>query len=121
MFVENGIETIVFQYIVMKKIIIVFFLFSSLISNRAFSQDAVVDINTFHSALDPYGRWIDDPQYGTVWISNEPGFRPYYTNGHWVYTDEGWAWVSDYSWGWAPFHYGPLGIYEWRLGLGSRV
>jgi hypothetical protein len=26
--------------------------------------------------------------------------------GHWAYTDYGWTWVSDYEWGWAPFHYG---------------
>lgn len=26
--------------------------------------------------------------------------------GHWVNSDWGWCWVSDYSWGWAPFHYG---------------
>jgi len=23
-----------------------------------------------------------------------------------VLTEFGWTWVSDYSWGWAPFHYG---------------
>src|SRR5258708_31299241 len=35
-----------------------------------------------------------------------PDFKPYTTNGHWVYTDEGWTWASDYPWGWAAFHYG---------------
>ena len=34
------------------------------------------------------------------------GFRPYYSNGHWAYTNYGWTWVSTYNWGWAPFHYG---------------
>ena len=33
-------------------------------------------------------------------------FVPYSTNGHWVYTEHGWQWFSNYSWGWAPFHYG---------------
>ena len=28
-----------------------------------------------------------------------PGFTPYSTNGYWVFTNEGWTWVSDYSWG----------------------
>lgn len=65
-----------------------------------------VDFNTFYTELSPYGRWIDYPQYGRVWICNERGFQPYGTNGHWVYTDMGWTWVSDYPWGWAPFHYG---------------
>lgn len=65
-----------------------------------------VDFNTFYTELTPYGRWMDNPTYGRVWICNEPGFQPYSTAGHWVYTDEGWTWVSDYPWGWAPFHYG---------------
>ncbi len=33
-------------------------------------------------------------------------WRPYFDSGRWVYTDCGWYWLSDYSWGWAPFHYG---------------
>ena len=33
-------------------------------------------------------------------------FRPYYTNGRWEMTKYGNTWVSDYDWGWAPFHYG---------------
>jgi hypothetical protein len=33
-------------------------------------------------------------------------FRPYLTNGYWDYSDQGWIWMSNYSWGWAPFHYG---------------
>jgi len=61
----------------------------------------------FYDELTPYGRWIDYPGYGYVWSPNaDPDFQPYSTNGHWVYSDEGWTWVSTYSWGWAPFHYG---------------
>lgn len=65
-----------------------------------------VDFNTFYDALSPYGDWQTDPEYGQVWVSNEPGFVPYYSNGNWAYSDAGWAWVSNYNWGWAPFHYG---------------
>jgi hypothetical protein len=36
----------------------------------------------------------------------DSGFAPYATNGYWIYTDNGWTWVSNYPWGWAPFHYG---------------
>jgi len=47
---------------------------------------------------------------GRVWHPYDSivgaGFQPYSTHGHWVYTDAGWAWASDYDWGWAPFHYG---------------
>ena len=32
-------------------------------------------------------------------------WRPY-TNGHWIYTDAGWTWISDEPFGWATYHYG---------------
>ena len=61
----------------------------------------------FYDDLAPHGQWLNDPQYGYVWaphVGND--FRPYYTNGRWVMTEYGNTWVSGYSWGWAPFHYG---------------
>lgn len=60
----------------------------------------------FYNDLSPYGDWTNYGDYGYVWIPNQPNFRPYYTNGQWVYTDYGWTWASNYNWGWAPFHYG---------------
>jgi len=66
-----------------------------------------VSYQNFYDALSPYGEWINNPEYGYVWMPNVgPDFKPYSTNGNWVYTDEGWTWASNYSWGWAPFHYG---------------
>jgi len=66
-------------------------------------------VTDFKSTLEPYGSWTDDPTYGTVWSPSPDsvgeGFSPYVSGGHWAY-DEDWVWVSDYSWGWAPFHYG---------------
>jgi hypothetical protein len=68
---------------------------------------AAVTYQTFYDNLSPYGTWIDYPAYGHVWAPRLTGdFRPYATNGNWAYTTEGWTWVSDYAWGWAPFHYG---------------
>src|SRR3569833_588337 len=61
----------------------------------------------FYDELSPYGSWIDYPDYGYVWapaVDND--FRPYATNGSWVYSDYGWTWASGYDWGWATFHYG---------------
>ncbi len=70
-------------------------------------DDAYISYNNFYENLAPYGIWIDDPQYGYVWSPEVDGsFRPYYTNGHWVMTDYGNTWISDYPWGWACFHYG---------------
>jgi hypothetical protein len=74
------------------------------------AQHVSVNFSVFQNELSRYGRWMHSPRYGQVWIYNEPGFRPYYTNGYWDYTDFGWAWVSNYDWGWAPFHYG-----RWEL------
>lgn len=68
-------------------------------------------LTDFKPALDGHGTWVDDSTYGTVWVpsSSEVGtdFTPYVTAGRWTYDDtDNWVWVSDYSWGWAPFHYG---------------
>lgn len=66
-----------------------------------------VSFETFYHELAPYGRWVNDRDFGRVWIPDVPrGFHPYVTEGYWVMTDYGNTWVSDYSWGWAPFHYG---------------
>jgi hypothetical protein len=64
----------------------------------------------FYGSLAPYGSWINVDGYGLCWqptvVVANPAWRPYCEGGHWAYTDYGWCWVSDYSWGWAPFHYG---------------
>ena len=64
---------------------------------------------TFYRKLEPYGDWIETGDYGYVWQPREAErserWRPY-TNGHWVYTDAGWTWVSDERFGWATCHYG---------------
>lgn len=70
-------------------------------------------LNDFRSTLDPYGSWVQDPNYGTVWVPSPSAvgddFTPYLSNGYWSYDDgyaDNYTWVSDYPWGWAPFHYG---------------
>jgi len=71
-------------------------------------QDVTEDY--FFGALSPYGTWIDMPGYGICWqpcaAINNPGWSPYCAQGQWVYTDYGWYWLSNYSWGWTVFHYG---------------
>jgi len=68
-------------------------------------------LTTFRPTLDPYGRWVSDSRYGTVWVPHREavgeGFEPYVSRGHWALTaDDDWIWVSDYPFGWAVFHYG---------------
>ena len=67
------------------------------------------NISFFYQALSPYGTWLNidgnwcwQPNATTV----SPDWEPYCRHGHWVYSDWGWCWQSDYSWGWAAFHYG---------------
>ena len=75
-----------------------------------------VSMQTFYDELTPYGTWIQDPQYGYVWRPDvdQNEFRPYYTNGRWAMTEYGNTWVSNYDWGWAPFHYGRWVINNYR-------
>jgi hypothetical protein len=74
-----------------------------------------VGFNDFYNQLSPYGVWVNIAPYGQVWVANIPNFQPYSTNGYWANTTYGWTWVSNYAWGWAPFHYGRWG-YNNRYG-----
>ena len=70
-------------------------------------QAAQVSFDFFYSNLSPHGSWHASVEYGQVWRPSvdDYNWNPYY-DGHWVYTDLGWAWVSDYDWGSIPYHYG---------------
>ncbi len=69
-----------------------------------------VNASYFYTELAPYGSWVDLPSYGSCWRPTvavwNSSWRPYGDGGRWLWTDCGWYWHSDYSWGWAPFHYG---------------
>jgi hypothetical protein len=74
----------------------------------------------FQDSLAPYGTWVDDDAYGRVWQPSADtvgaDFSPYATGGHWSLTEYGWTWISEWDWGWAPFHYGrwlPLADRGW--------
>ncbi|MES2651372.1 MAG: DUF6600 domain-containing protein [Bacteroidota bacterium] len=77
-------------------------------TQNVMAQNEDVSLQSFYDELSPYGQWIQDPQYGYVWRPDvdQEEFRPYYTNGRWAMTEYGNTWVSNYDWGWAPFHYG---------------
>ena len=66
-----------------------------------------LDFGTCHRELSPYGMWTTTAECGDVWVpaGMPAGWHPY-SYGQWVYTDVGWYWQSNYTWGWLPFHYG---------------
>lgn len=74
------------------------------------TQPAAVTENYFYDTLAPYGGWVNIDGYGLCWrptvVIYDSGWQPYCDHGHWVYTDSGWYWLSDYSWGSTTFHYG---------------
>jgi hypothetical protein len=71
------------------------------------SGRSTVDVGFFYDDLAPYGNWVERPQYGWVWTPRAVAstWHPY-QEGHWVWTDEGWTWISDEPYGWATYHYG---------------
>jgi uncharacterized protein DUF6600 len=71
------------------------------------SGRASVDLGFFYDDLASYGNWIERPSYGWVWTprSVSTSWQPY-QDGHWVWTDQGWTWVTDEPYGWATYHYG---------------
>ena len=80
------------------------------------AKAANVSFDFFYSNLSPHGSWMVSSSYGNVWQPRvyNTDWNPYY-DGHWVYTDCGWTWASDYAWGGVPYHYGTW-VRDARLG-----
>lgn len=73
-------------------------------------EPAPVTVNYFNETLSPYGTWVEVDGYGRCWqptvIAYQTDWQPYRDRGRWIYSDCGWYWASDYSWGNVAFHYG---------------
>ena len=87
-------------------------LFSSvLFTNQVSAQQSYVSFQVFYDQLSPYGQWVDNPDYGYIWIPDAGrDFVPYSTGGHWILTEYGLTWLSDYEWGWAPLSLWTVGL-----------
>jgi hypothetical protein len=80
-------------------------------STDEFSDTDPSALTDFQEPLQPYGTWVVDGTYGTVWVPDTTvvgsDFAPYQSGGYWSLTDDGeWLWVSSYDWGYVTFHYG---------------
>jgi hypothetical protein len=89
-----------------------------------FGPNTAVSVSVFYNDLAPYGQWVDTAPYGWCWVPQQVPvvWRPY-ASGYWVYTDFGWAWVSDEPWGWATYHYGRWfedPVYGWMWEPGTE-
>lgn len=58
------------------------------------------------SQLDGYGQWMNIQDLGTVWQPNVSADWQPYSDGHWVWTANGWMWDSYEPFGWVVYHYG---------------
>ena len=67
------------------------------------------NMDFFFTSLEPYGDWDEVEGYGPVFQPREAqrdrNWRPY-TDGEWVWTEQGWTWRSNEPHGWATAHYG---------------
>jgi hypothetical protein len=77
-------------------------------------------LTAFQSELEPYGDFVNEATYGTVWVPDRKvvggDFAPYVSHGHWALDSAGnWLWQSDLAFGWVVFHYGR---WVWVDGLG---
>jgi hypothetical protein len=78
--------------------------FGAMAAPRAHAQ---VTVGFFYDSLDPYGEWVQVPDYGYCWHPTgvDDNWAPY-TDGYWAYTDGGWTWVSYEDYGGVVYHYG---------------
>jgi hypothetical protein len=86
-------------------------------ARRSTSNYLPADYADYETELDSYGSWVDESDYGNVWVPRgvDASWRPY-SNGRWVwYPIIGWTWVSNDPWGWSTYHYGRWG---WGANLG---
>jgi probable HAF family extracellular repeat protein len=60
----------------------------------------------FYSGLSSNGSWIDAGDYGYAFRPDAPNDWQPYQDGHWIWTDRGWYWNSNETFGWATYHYG---------------
>lgn len=69
--------------------------------------DGAFSFSLFYNSLSPYGSWVPVNGYGYGWYPAQagPGWQPY-QDGQWVWSDQGWTWISAEPWGWATYHYG---------------
>jgi hypothetical protein len=75
------------------------------------AQEPITDVQY----LESYGEWFDIPPYGSVWSPFVVSDWAPFSHGHWMWTNDGWAWVSYEPFGWLVYHYG---FWDYRREIG---
>jgi hypothetical protein len=75
------------------------------------AQEPVNDVQY----LESYGEWFEMPPYGIVWHPFVVRDWAPFSHGHWMWTNDGWAWVSYEPFGWLVYHYG---FWDYRREIG---
>lgn len=93
----------------MKKLIglAILFILALIINIDAKYHGHAVEFKYFYETLEPYGEWIELDYDNYVWRPNHVSrdWSPY-SEGRWVWSNDGWYWDSYESFGWATYHYG---------------
>jgi hypothetical protein len=92
----------------MKRLIIIFVLLVGVTAiGEAKSQSHINSYGYFYSHLSPHGVWMEFGDGLVVWRPTimRRGWAPY-SFGRWIWTDYGWYWDSDESFGYITYHYG---------------
>jgi hypothetical protein len=74
---------------------------------NAVPSDAGMQFRFFYSSLASHGEWIEVESGIRFWRPNNIPhlWRPYLI-GRWIWTDDGWYWMSSEPFGWITYHYG---------------
>jgi hypothetical protein len=86
-------------------------------------QELPDEVQPYYRELSASGTWTHVDDYGYVWqpVGVGTDWKPYY-DGYWGYGPNGYFWISNERWGWAPYHYGRwswIGGYGWCWSPGT--
>ncbi len=93
----------------MKKLIGISIVFCFIFTNNTNARYTVnsSEFNYFYQTLAPHGEWLELDHNSYVWRPARVGrnWSPY-SEGRWVWSNDGWYWDSYEEFGWATYHYG---------------
>jgi len=94
----------------MKKLVLVIAILSFFFLNEKIEANSFqvgIGFNYFYSSLSPHGNWIELEDGLVVWQPRlvNRHWQPY-SNGTWIWTNDGWYWDSYESYGNIVYHYG---------------